>query len=95
MSKQIKHRSLAFFALGNGYSVADRLHEVDGDYEHVAHISPGRLVTLRVPLSPSQIEYIVEFAAADQSPVSYSQSWPVLHAAPPCDPSAITVIPAT
>jgi len=91
MSKQIKHRKLGFYALGNGYSVADSLHEVDGDYEHVAHISPNRKVTLRVPLSDAQIEHIVEFAATDESPVSQSQDWLTLHAAPPCKPSEVEV----
>jgi len=49
----IKVRDLMFGSLGNGISVCDRNHEVGGDYEKVAHISPARKITFYVELSES------------------------------------------
>lgn len=66
-------RDLGFGSLGNGISVWDRLHEEDGDYMKVAHISPDRDVTFYVDLSPEDTARIEKVARESDPGISSSQ----------------------
>jgi len=69
-----KKRSINYYHLGNGYSVADRLHEKNGDYERVAHIDNDRTVTFYTKdLSEEDRNAIINFAKTDDGNISSTQ----------------------
>jgi len=62
-------RQLGFYSLGNGISVADSLHEKDGDYVSVAHINVHREVTYYIkhsklpsPVQNLNLKYLIKTA---------------------------------
>jgi hypothetical protein len=67
-------RNIEFFNLGNGISVCDTLHEKDGDYVKVAHISRERQVTYYMKrLSQEYKERIETFAKTANPRISQTQ----------------------
>jgi len=77
-----KVRDLMFGSLGNGISVCDRNHEVSGDYEKIAHISPARKITFYVELSDTDKKRIEDYASTAKPTVSTSQNDPVFYLNP-------------
>ena len=67
--------------MGNGLSISNRAHEVNGDYEPVAHIQYGGAITWRIKdksrLDPSVIAYIEK--ASRESAAKKSQGEPLAH----------------
>ena len=51
-------RNLMFSCLGNGVTVCDTLHEEDGDYEQIAHISPEGNITYYVSFNNLSLEEV-------------------------------------
>lgn len=76
-------RNLMFCHMGNGISVADKLHQEYGDYQAVAHISSGRCVSFKIDLDSEYREEIISFAAFEDPKVSHTQSGKVFYNAPP------------
>lgn len=73
----MKKRDLMYAHLGNGFVVADKLHEKDGDYEKVAHINADRKVTYRAELSQESKHEIENFAKYSNPTISSTQDQPV------------------
>lgn len=67
-------RELGFYSMGNGISVADRLHEESGDYVKVAHIGVDRKITFyKKRLEKQYIDEIQRYADNADPRVSYTQ----------------------
>ncbi|MCP3921311.1 MAG: hypothetical protein GY714_01870 [Desulfobacterales bacterium] len=90
MTKEIK-REINFYHMGNGYSVADRLHEKHGDYLQVAHINANRNVDVYEQLNDKDLNRIIELAATNENKSNNSSQSLILYAAPPCKPEEIKV----
>ena len=78
------NRDLGFTSLGNGISVCDRLHEKNGDYVTVAHISPSREITWYMKrLEPEYRQQVEDFARYANPMRSVCQQTPVFYGKPP------------
>lgn len=69
----MKKRDLGFGCLGNGVTVYDRLHEKNGDYETVAHISAYREIKYYTQLSEND-KALVEKVSQSEDSVFYNSS---------------------
>lgn len=68
-------RDIAFFSLGNGYSVCDRSRNESGDYMRIAHINYDRSIDWYKPVNNSDKKRIEHKAKTDTSNVSVTQDW--------------------
>jgi hypothetical protein len=80
----VMKRKLGFGSLGNGITVWDSLHEKDGDYVTVAHISTDREITWYTKrLEPEYRQQVEEFARYANPMRSVCQQTPVFYGKPP------------
>ena len=80
----MEKRDLGFGHLGNGISVYDRLHEENGDYVTVAHISTDREITwIMKRLEPEYRQQVEDFARYANPMRSVCQQTPVFYGKPP------------
>ena len=68
-----KIENIGFFHLGNGYVVADRSIEENGDFKRLAHINYDRSVNWYTTPSDEVKEYVTHFANTDTSGCSVTQ----------------------
>ena len=64
---------------GNGLTVWNRLREVHGDYETIAHISPNREIKYYVKNLPQEVIETVERLAQSNPNVSATQEQKVFY----------------
>ena len=77
-------RKLGFGSLGNGVTVWDSLHEKDGDYVQVAHISYDREITFYLKRLELEYRKQIEDYARHANPMrSTCQQDPVFYGKPP------------
>lgn len=77
-SYKFANYDLGFGSLGNGITVWNRLKEVRGDYQTVAHISPEREITFYDKQMPEDVvRQIRDFAEKENPTISATQSAPV------------------
>lgn len=82
-TERTKAYDLGYGHMGNGLTVWNRLSEVHGDYETVAHISPERTVTIYDTDMPQEVcDRIQQIADTAELSVSATQDTPVFSAPP-------------